>query len=206
MPIIGALLTPLTAAISRKVRDMLAVLTALTSALMASLLTPLLWSGELPRVYRYEWVELPILGPLSFSILVDPLSIVVANMVAWISALIFVYSLSYMHGDPGLTRYWFFMQLFVGNMLLLVLSENLLQLLIGWEGVGVCSYALIGYWYQDRREDYLRCWVGEPPEAYPPSHCGLKAFVTTRVGDVFMLAGMLLLAVTAGTLSFTELP
>ncbi|RLF05790.1 MAG: NADH-quinone oxidoreductase subunit L, partial [Thermoprotei archaeon] len=135
-----------------------------------------------------------------------PLSVILANMVAWISTLVFIYSLSYMRGDPGLTRYWFFMQLFVGNMELLVLSENLVQMLVGWEGVGLCSYALIGYWYQDREEDYLRCWVGEPPEAYPPSHCGMKAFIVTRFGDSFMIAGILMLATLTGTLSLVELP
>jgi len=72
-----------------------------------------------------------------------------------------------MEGDPSLTRYWFFMNLFVGNMLLLVLSDNFVQMLFGWEGVGVCSYALIGFWHRDSKEDWLRCWVGEGKESYP---------------------------------------
>ena len=206
VPVIGALLTPLFSRISGRLRDVGAVAACMISAVSATFLLHLLAEGGLPVVYRYKWVSLPAVGEVRFGILLDPLSVVMANVVAWISTLVFVYSLGYMKGDPSLTRYWFFMQLFVGNMQLLVFSENLIQMLVGWEGVGVCSYALIGFWYKDRKEDYLRCWVGEPPEAYPPSHCGMKAFITTRVGDVFMLAGMLLLAITLGTLSFTELP
>jgi NADH-quinone oxidoreductase subunit L len=206
VPVVGALLTPLFSRINDRLRDAGAVAACTISVASATFLLRLLAEGSLPVVYRYEWVSLPAVGDVRFGILLDPLSVVMANVVAWISTLVFIYSLGYMRGDPGLTRYWFFMQLFVGNMQLLVLSENLIQMLVGWEGVGVCSYALIGYWYRDRKEDYLKCWVGEPPEAYPPSHCGMKAFITTRVGDVFMLVGMLLLAITLGTLSFTELP
>ena len=86
-----------------------------------------------------------------------------------------VYSLDYMKGDSGLTRYWFFMNFFIGSMQLIVLSDNLLSLFIGWEGVGLCSYALIGYYYHDEKEN----WVGTPgsmalgeEQAYPPSHAG----------------------------------
>ena len=124
---------------------------------------------------------------------------------AVISFLIMVYSLGYMHGDPSLTRYWFFMNFFIGNMLLLVMSDNILQMLFGWEGVGLCSYALIGFRYQDSKEDWFTFWVGEPPEVYPPSHCGMKAFITTRVGDVAMFIGAFIILALTGTLSFKEL-
>ncbi|MEM4699818.1 MAG: NADH-quinone oxidoreductase subunit L, partial [Candidatus Nezhaarchaeales archaeon] len=132
-------------------------------------------------------------------------SIIMANVVAVISFLIMVYSLGYMHGDPSLTRYWFFMNFFIGNMLLLVMSDNIIQMLFGWEGVGLCSYALIGFRYQDSKEDWLTFWVGEPPEAYPPSHCGMKAFITTRAGDVCMFVGAFIILSLTGTLSFKEL-
>ena len=124
---------------------------------------------------------------------------------AIISFLIMVYSLGYMHGDPSLTRYWFFMNFFIGNMLLLVMSDNILQMLFGWEGVGMCSYALIGFRYLDAKEDWLTFWVGEPPEAYPPSHCGMKAFITTRAGDVCMFIGAFIILALTGTLNFIEL-
>jgi len=138
-------------------------------------------------------------------VIIDPLSIIMANVVAVISFLIMVYSLGYMRGDPSLTRYWFFMNFFIGNMLLLVMSDNIVQMLFGWEGVGLCSYALIGFWYRDSKQDWLKCWVGEEPEAYPPSHCGMKAFITTRVGDVALLIGAFIILSFAGTLNFVEL-
>ena len=95
--------------------------------------------------------------------LIDPLSIVLANVVAVVSFIIMVYCLGYMKGDPARTRFWMWMNGFIGSMLLLVLSNNLLFLFIGWKLVGVCSYGLIGYYYQDQRE----YWIGGRPP--PPS-------------------------------------
>jgi len=148
---------------------------------------------------------LPELGSVEFGLLLDSLSSVLATVVACISLAVFVYSLGYMRGDPGLTRYWTLMLLFVGGMELLVLSENLIMMLVSWEVVGICSFALISYWYQDREEDRATRWVGEPPEEYPPSHCGLKAFLVTRLADTLMVAGTLALVFTVGTASLTEL-
>jgi NADH-quinone oxidoreductase subunit L len=119
-----------------------------------------------------------------------------------------VYSLQYMKGEFGLTRYWFFMNLFIGNMLLLVLADNLLLMFFGWEGVGLCSYALIGHFYHDEPEH----WVGTLgdtalglPQAYPPSHAGMKAFIMTRIGDIALLIAILLIFATAGTFNYAEL-
>lgn len=208
-PMIGAFLTPLLAKINPKVRDYGAVLFSFLAALMTIMLIPLLFSVEaLPKWEVLPWIELegfPVLSKIEFGVLVDPLSIIMANVVAVISFLIMVYSLGYMKGESGLTRYWFFMNFFIGNMLLLVMSENLVQTLFGWEGVGLCSYALIGFWHRDAKEDYLKTWVGEPPEAYPPSHCGMKAFITTRIGDISLLIGIVIIVAFTGTLSYMEL-
>jgi NADH-quinone oxidoreductase subunit L len=209
-PIIGALMTPLLAKIGHKVRDYGAVAFSLASAIMALLLLLLLFYHleDLPIHSQLLWVEalgLPVFRELKVGVLLDPLSIIMANVVAVISFLIMVYSLGYMHGEEGLTRYWFFMNFFIGNMLLLVLSDNLLQMLFGWEGVGLCSYGLIGFWYRDSDKDWLKCWVGEKPEAYPPSHCGMKAFMFTRLGDLLLLVGILIIYCYAGTLDFLEL-
>ncbi len=208
-PMIGALLTPLFAKINPKLRDYGAVVFSFLAALMTITLIPLLFNVEaLPKWEVLPWVELegfPVLSEIKFGVLVDPLSIIMANVVAVISFLIMVYSLGYMKGDPSLTRYWFFMNFFIGNMLLLVMSENLIQTLFGWEGVGLCSYGLIGFWYKDAKKDYLKCWVGEPPEEYPPSHCGMKAFITTRIGDISLLIGVLIIVAFTGTSSFIEL-
>ncbi|MCX8187930.1 MAG: NADH-quinone oxidoreductase subunit L [Nitrososphaeria archaeon] len=209
IPLVGAILTPLLSRIGPKARDYGAVAFSLLAMLMTLQLIPsLMMEVEWPIRSRVSWLIIPgapIIGEVGAGMLLDPLSVVMVNVVSVVSFLIMLYSLSYMHGDPGLTRYWFFMNFFIANMLLLVLSDNLILMLIGWEGVGICSYALIGYWYQDSREGWLHYWVGEPPEAYPPSHCGMKAFMVTRLGDLFMMAGILMVAVSTGTLDFVEL-
>jgi len=200
-PMVAALLEPALARLNPRLRDGAAVTACLVSALASLALS---FTG-VQGVLRWRWVSLPELGNVEFSLLLDPLSLVLAIVVAWVSLAVFVYSLGYMRGDPGLTRYWVLMLLFVGGMELLVLSENLVAMLVGWEVVGICSFALISYWYQDREEDRATRWVGEPPEEYPPSHCGLKAFLVTRLADTLMVTGVLALVITAGTASLTEL-
>jgi len=198
-PICGALLTPILARLGHKVRDYGAVVFSLLAALFASRLIPIAVEGKIIWE-RYGWMPIPG-APVYVGVLVDPLSVIMANVVSWISFLIMLYSLEYMHGEPGLTRYWFLMNFFIGNMLLLVLSDNLLQMFFGWEGVGLCSYGLIGFWYRDDR----KYWVGTPPDEYPPSHSGMKAFITTRMGDVGMLVAMLAIYSYSGTFSIPEL-
>jgi NADH-quinone oxidoreductase subunit L len=204
IPMVSAALTPAFAKLGPRVRDYAAVLSSFLAAVFASLMVPLLWNGHL-RFFNsigYDWI--PTLR-VKMGVIVDPLSIIMANVVAWIGFLIMVYSLKYMHGEPGLTRYWFFMNFFIGSMLLLVMADNLLLMYFGWEGVGICSYALIGFWYRDAKEDWLKCWVGEEDEAYPPSHAGMKAFITTRIGDVCLLASIFIIYAYAGILSYSEL-
>ena len=128
------------------------------------------------RDYMVPWI--PSLG-ITAGVLVDPLSLFMANIVAWISLLIMIYSVGYMKGEFGLTRYWFFMNLFIGNMLLLVLADNLLMMFFGWEGVGLCSYALIGHFYRDEP----KYWVGSPgdkalgvSEEYSPTKALWRSF------------------------------
>ena len=200
-PIAGALLTPLFARVNSKVRDFGAVGFVLAGAVASTLVALLVPSGD----YSVPWI--PALN-IQAGVLVDPLSMFMVNIVAWVSFLIMVYSLEYMKGDSGLTRYWFFMSLFIGNMLLLVLADNLLLMLFGWEGVGLCSYALIGHWYKDEKE----YWVGTPgdtalgmPQAYPPSHAGMKAFLFTRVGDIALMIAIFLIYAFSGTFSYTAL-
>ena len=204
LPIIGALLSPLLAKAGHRVRDIGEVVFSFLAVIFAASMIPYIIAGEYPGDIIYlEWSVMPGAPPLQVGFIVDPLSIIMANVVAFISFLIMVYSIGYMHGDPGLTRYWFFMNFFIGNMLLLVLSDNFIQLLIGWEGVGLCSYALIGYYYRDER----KYWVGgpEPTPAYPPSHCGMKAFVVTSLGDAIMLGAILIIYSYAKTFNFVTL-
>src|SRR5712692_10936574 len=183
------MLTPIFAKIHPKVRDYVAVAFPLAAAILATFTAFTVAQGD----YQVSWV--PSLN-LNAGVLVDPLSMFLVNIVAWISFLIMIYSLGYMKGEFGLTRYWFFMNLFIGNMLLLVLADNLLMMFFGWEGVGLCSYALIGHFYRDEPQ----YWVGSPgdkalgvSEEYSPTKAGMKAFVMTRIGDIALLIAIFLI-------------
>jgi len=204
LPMVGALLMPVLGRVNHKVRDYGAVFFAFSAVVAASTMIPYLFRGHTPGdIKLITWLTLPNGAPLEFGVLVDPLSIIICNVVATISFLIVVYSTSYMHGDPGLDRYWFLFLYFIGNMLLLVMADNIIMTLIGWEGVGICSYGLIGYYYRDEKNR----WLGGPPptKMFPPSHAGMKAFVVTGIGDVLLLAGVFILYQYAGTFNYVEL-
>jgi len=124
---------------------------------------------------------------------IDPLSILMAVVVSGVSFFIHIYSVGYMHDDPGYPRYFTYLNLFVFMMLTLVLANNFLLMFVGWEGVGLCSYLLIGFWF----------------EKDSASNAGKKAFVVNRVGDFGFILGMFLLFTSLGehgiwTLDFTE--
>ena len=204
LPFIGAAAIAGVARYGQKIRNYFAVGLSLASAISATTLLPLgLSGGEIHS--QVPWIS--VLG-LEAGVLADPLAIIMTNLVAWISFLIFVYSTGYMHGDRDLTRFWFFMLFFIGSMQLIVLADNLLMMFFGWEGVGLASYALIGFWYHDRKKDYVGR-EGERAAGIPlwasPSHSGMKAFLMTRAGDTMMLAGMFLIFAYAGTFGFREL-
>ncbi len=112
----------------------------------------------------------------------DPTSLLMLSVVTGISFLVQVYSLGYMSGDPGFARYYAFQSLFAGSMMTLTLSSSLLQLYVFWELVGLCSYLLIGFWY----------------EKFSATEAGKKAFVMTRLGDVFFFIGLLLVLLSLG--------
>src|ERR687886_2810603 len=205
LPFVGAaIIAAVARAAGNRIRDYTAVGLALASAISAATLIPLALSGS--EIHsQIPWI--PIVNVKS-GVLADPLSVVMTNLVAWISFLIFVYSTGYMHGDRDLTRYWFFMLFFIGSMQLIVLSDNLLMLFFGWEGVGLASYALIGFWYYDRKKDYVGAEghvAGGIAMWASPTHAGMKAFLMTRAGDTMMLAGMFLIFMHAGTFGFKEL-
>lgn len=119
---------------------------------------------------------------------VDPLSTVMILVVSGVGFLIHVYSIGYMHGDDGFYRYFTYLNLFTFAMLLLVLANNFLLMFIGWEGVGLCSYLLIGYWFEKKSA----------------SDAGMKAFVVNRIGDFGFLLAIMLIFVTFNTIDFTE--
>ena len=201
LPMIGAILTPLFAKTGSRLLNLGPVGFSFVSAILAATLIPVaLGGGEVHS--QYPWIS--SIG-INAGVLADTLSIIMANLVAWISFLIMVYSIGYMKRDPDLLRYWFFMSFFIGSMQLIVLSDNLLMLFFGWEGVGLASYALIGFWYKDRRKDHvgrIGHYAIGVAQYTSPSHAGMKAFLMTKVGDVMMLAGMFMIFAYAGTFEY----
>jgi len=204
LPFAAALIMPGIGKLSQKSTGYVAVGFALMSALSAVSLMPL--ALEAHEVHnQIMWIEAL---NLKAGVLADPLSIIMANVVGWISFLIMIYSTGYMKDDKNITRFWFWMLFFIGSMQLIVLSDNLLQVFFGWEGVGLASYALISFWYRDKKKDHVgvegRTVLGML-DYYSPTHAGMKAFIMTKVGDVMMIAGMLLIFLFAGTFGFKEL-
>jgi NADH-quinone oxidoreductase subunit L len=211
LPYMGALVTVALRKMGR-LGDYAAAAFAFLSALFAfTMLLPILEGQSLtvdsvgPLTTSVPWIS----GlNLTVGVLTDSYTAILTNVVAWVSFLIVLYSLEYMKDDGGHNRYFFFIALFIGSMQLIVLSDNLLSLFIGWEMVGLCSYALIGHYWKDETKD----WVGTPGEkalgqeqSYSPSQAGMKAFVMTRIGDVAMLAGILILFFYAGTFNYHAL-
>ncbi len=138
----------------------------------------------------YRWIPSGDLD-LAFALRLDPLATVMALVVTGVGSLIHIYSVGYMHEepDPEYARYFSYLNLFAAFMLVLVLAANLPVLFVGWEGVGLCSYLLIGFWYHKRSA----------------ADAGKKAFVVNRIGDFGFLLGMLLVYRTFGTFDFAEL-
>ncbi|MCD6591945.1 MAG: NADH-quinone oxidoreductase subunit L, partial [Thaumarchaeota archaeon] len=155
-PFIGALLSLVIGGEENgKLKGAIASAFTFLGWLMALAMLPEAFTHSL-RDIRIGWITLPYGEPVSVGILLDPLSIIMANIVAFISFLVLVYSIKYMEGEPGQARYWSLMSFFVGGMLLLVLADNFIFFFIGWKIVGLCSYALIGHYYSDE-EKY---WIG----------------------------------------------
>jgi len=204
LPFAAAMIIPGVGKLSKHATGYVAVAFALMSALSAATMIPVALEAH-EMHHQIMWIE--SIG-LKGGVLADPLSIIMANVVGWISFLIMIYSTGYMKGDKDITRFWFWMMFFIGSMQLIVLSDNLLQVFFGWEGVGLASYALISFWYRDKKKDHVgvegRTVLGLL-DYYAPTHAGMKAFIMTKVGDVMMIAGMLLIFLFAGTFGFKEL-
>ncbi len=136
----------------------------------------------------YSWMSVGEFES-KFGLYLDGLSSVMILVITGVGFLIHLYSTGFMRDDPSYSRFFAIMNLFVSSMLVLVLADNLLLLYLGWEGVGLCSYLLIGFWYSNPSNGYA----------------ARKAFVTTRVGDTSMAIGLLLLFTQLGSLNIEEL-
>jgi NADH-quinone oxidoreductase subunit L len=135
----------------------------------------------------WTWMSTSGFAP-QIALRLDPLSLIMMLVVTFVGFLIHVYSTEFMAGDDGYSRFFAYMNLFVASMITLVLASDLLLLLLGWEGVGLCSYLLIGFWYRDPAN----------------GAAGQKAFIVTRVGDTAFLIGLFLLFTNLRTLDIQE--
>ncbi len=144
-------------------------------------------AGGSHTVPLWTWVEAGSLS-VSMSFLIDPLSTIMLLVVSGVGFLVHVYAVGYMHGDPGYPRFFTWLNLFMLSMFLLVLGNNYLVMFVGWEGVGLCSYLLIGFWYEKKSA----------------SDAGKKAFIVNRIGDAGFLLGMFLIWTLTGSLTYTE--
>src|SRR4030042_853300 len=146
-PFIGTALVPIVAKLGASARAYFSVIIGFLTAGVVLLLLPMVWMGNSTALqYTFAWA--PTIG-LSFSVYIDPLSIMMAVIAGVIGSLVLLYSVKYMHGQDGLTRYYALVLLFIGSMIGLVFVDNLLVLYFFWEAVGLCSYALIGFYTTD---------------------------------------------------------
>jgi NADH-quinone oxidoreductase subunit L len=149
----------------------------------------LLGESEHDRTHVYNLFDWIHAGGLDVKVgfLVDPLSVTMALFITGVGALIHLYSIAYMHGDPKFSKYFVYLNLFVFSMLMLVLGSNLLLTFLGWEGVGACSYFLISFWFSSEAN----------------ASAGKKAFITNRIGDWGFMLAMFIAFATVGSLDYS---
>ncbi len=211
VPVAGALLTPVFGKINPTLREGMAVLVGFITAFLAlDMVLDMLISPTSIDNNLVTWVIAAGIE-VEFGVLIDPLSVLLACIAGGIGSLIILFSVGYMPGhdaegnvvkDSSLTRYYFFMQFFVAGMILLVMANNMLMTFIGWEIVGMCSYALIGFWHNLKEPSPVPEYK---TEGEYNAASGMKAFMVTRVGDIGLLAGILLLFFITGTFNYTEM-
>ena len=136
----------------------------------------------------WNWIDVAGFSP-DFGLYLDSLSLAFIFVITFVGFFIHVYSAEFMADDEGYARFFAYLNLFVGSMLLLVLGDNLLLLYFGWEGVGLCSFLLIGFWYQEEKNGYA----------------ARKAFITTRVGDTAMAIGLFMIFKALGTINIMDI-
>ena len=202
LPLLGALVNGLFGKRLGKEGVRMMALTAIGGSFLASVVTffmvvaaPVTHGGKAVRFLWNVWRWFSVDGqvgqevPIDVAFSVDALSAIMMLVVTGVGFLIHLYSTGYMAKDEGYTRFFAYLNLFIFSMLVLILGDNLAILFIGWEGVGLCSYLLIGFWYTDEQK----------------AAAGKKAFITNRIGDFGLLVAMAMLVYHAGTLSWSGL-
>ncbi len=167
------------------------IITSIFVSISAVLSIIVFWNGIEKNIYNnhliFEWINSGNFFA-NWSINIDPLSSVMLVVVTFVSALVHIYSIGYMSHDPHKPRFMSYLSLFTFSMLALVVSDNFLQLFFGWEGVGLCSYLLIGFWYKKDSAN----------------KAAIKAFVVNRVGDFGLAIGIFLIFFYFGSINFNE--
>lgn len=143
----------------------------------------------------WQWISIGTFQ-VPFGLLFDQLTAVMALLVTGVGSLIHIYSIGYMHSDSRPVRYFAYLNLFIVAMLMLVMADNMLLLFLGWEGVGLCSFLLIGHWFERR----------SVPPGIVPAEASVKAFVVNRIGDAAILLAMMAIFSRLGTLTFYSSP
>jgi NADH-quinone oxidoreductase subunit L len=184
LPVLAAALTAGVFVPRRSISPVASLPVVLVSAanVVLAVLAYLAFREAGPQHLGLTWVQIGSLH-IGVGTLMDPLSVTMLLVVSAVSFLVLVFSIGYMAGDPGFSRYFCYMGLFVAAMLGLVIADSLILIYICWELVGICSYLLIGFWYGRN----------------PPANAAKKAFIVTRFGDMGLLLGLILLATSAQT-------
>jgi NADH-quinone oxidoreductase subunit L len=175
--------------ISKEMAGVVGTLTVVFSFLLTLFFfLQLLQTGKAIEISVFDWISIGKIN-IDFGIVLDQLSLLWLLFVTGIGSLIHLYSISYMHDDENMSKFFAYLNLFVFFMITLVIGNNLLVMFIGWEGVGLCSYLLIGFWYKN--------------QAY--NDAAKKAFIMNRIGDLGFLIGIFILASQFATLNFSEI-
>ena len=203
-PLIGLLINLF---LGKRLGERAVGLVAITAALVAFAvallqLLALANTGYEPSVVEVgilsEWLHIPAAAvDIAWQFRVDTLSVIMMLVVSGIGSLIHIYATGYMHGDPMYPRFFVYLNLFLVFMMLLVTGNNFLVMFVGWEGVGLCSYLLISFWWDRTQKDARYGTVG-----WKNSIAGRKAFIVNRIGDFGLLIGIFLTFWTFGTLDF----
>lgn len=190
LPFIGALILALSGSrFPRTFHAVIGVASVGLSAFLTLILGGQFLGDPSPSLQvAWQWFDVFGLAP-NIGFYLDTISMVFIFIITFVGALIHLYSVEFMWKEEGFVRFFVYMNLFVGLMLVLVLGDNLLLLYLGWEGVGMCSYLLIGFWYKDPANGYA----------------ARKAFIVTRVGDAAMAIGFYILFMTFHTLDIQEI-
>ncbi|HRW04252.1 MAG TPA: proton-conducting transporter membrane subunit, partial [Caldilineaceae bacterium] len=143
-------------------------------------------------IHLWDWITIGSFQA-NAALLIDPLSVTMALVVTGVGALIHLYSMSYMEHDERYQRFFIFLNFFIFAMLILVLSDNFVGMFVGWEGVGLASFLLIGFWFDQRDDSYG--WYAD---------AGKKAFLVNRIGDFGMILAIAAIWSTLGTVTFLD--